>query len=460
MEKNNKKMIIGSITVLTLVLLFAGTFALWTITKKQTDVNSLNTACLEFEISSEGTGLSLNKQWPVSLKEGYKKEGYTFTVTNKCDEPLNYIIALEELKEDGFPNEDSYVNKDYVDITIDNRTPKAYSLYDDITDDNDDQIMDTRMLKTAWVKPNATNTHTIKMWLDENTDVNENGKIFNSKVRVTGGQKLPYNKNITSESCFTINEEGQITNFDYENCGSDVVFPPTVNGIQVKSIKMPALTNHNITSIDLNEAYYLEEIGNTGLNGFVGEGTELIIPGNIILNARAFVTFNGSNLMIEDGITELPLSCFGAYVGENTTLHIPSSVTAISTGALAKFNGKEILFEEGIQDIYISQYTQDYAGTGTNLEFPSTTRTIEGFFGFQGDSIKFNEGLETIGEGGASFNIYNGKSPLVIPSTVTLIKGFPLYSGTVIIKNTEGSVQLGTNTFQYADVIYNPNYKE
>ena len=457
MENKKKKVIIGVAISALLVLVVIGTYAWWTLTHKQNDYNSIKSACLKFKVESEGEGLNLDGQWPSTLKEGYRKQGYTFTVENQCDEPLNYIIALEEIKDSNYPNLDSYVSGDYVDITIDNRTPKAFNLYDDIIDDDDGSIIDTKILKTAWVRPNETNTHTIKMWLDEKTNVSESGKIFNSKVRVTGGQKLPYNKNITSESCFTINEEGQITNFDYENCNTNVVFPPTVNGIHVKAINLLKETSENITSVDLTEAYYLEDIR---LRYFAGTNTELIIPGYVNLNNTSFANFNGSNLIIEDGVTELPPGCFASYRGEGTTLHIPSSVTIINPGALSFFSGKEILFEEGLQDVYINQGYDEYVGTGTDLEFPSTTRRIRGFFGFNGNSIKFNEGLERI-DGLKSFDIYDGASPLIIPSTVTFIGGFNTYSGTVIIKNTEGSVEFASsNTFRNATVVYDPNYKE
>ena len=472
----NKKLKIGILSVLILTLVIVGTYAWWTLTQKQTGINKLTSSCLKFEIINEGAGLDLEGEWPSTLKEGYKKDGYTFSVKNECDEPLNYIIALEEVEDENYPNANSYVNGDYVDITIDNRTPKAYNLYDEITDDDDEEldytIMDTRMLKTAWVKPNSTNTHTIKMWLDEDTKLSENGKIFNSKVRVTGGQKLPYNKKITPESCFTITDEGQITDFDYENCNTNVVFPPTVNGIQVKSIGMPKATSENMTSIDLTEAYYLENIEDNGLYGFVGGGTELIIPGNITIGGRSFLYFEGSNLIFEDGITEIPRFSFSHYHGEGTTLHIPSTVTTIEHDGLTRFAGNEILFEEGLQNVDINwPYNATfYKGIGTDLEFPSTTKTIQGFNSFVGNSIKFNEGLTTIEN--TSFAYYDGPGPIVIPSTVTKIEGivFPNYTGEVIIKNTEGAVEIDTtdvtpfgSTFgsvPEGNIKYIPDYKE
>lgn len=415
MKNKNRALLIGLYTAILLVVVFVGSFAWWQMTQRQTDVNKITAACLKFKMESAGEGLSLNGEWPIPIKEGYKKDSYVFTVTNECNEPLNYIIALEEIKKSNYPNDESYINGNYVDITIDNHPPKAFSSYDDIVDDEDDEqtIMDTRKLKSVWIKPNGTNTHSIKMWLDEKMPIEENKKIFNSKIRVTGGQKLE-NEKLTPESCFTISEEGKITNFDYENCNTNVVIPPTINGIQVKSIIFPRATAAAITSVDLTKAYYLESIDSQGFQGFVGEGTELIIPGNVTLNNASFSSFKGSNLIIEDGVTELPRGCFNNYYGTDTVLHIPSTV-----------------------------------------------KYIDGFFAFVGNSITFNEGLEEID--GSAFDKFNGPGPIVIPSTVTTIGvgAFDSYTGTVIIKNTEGNVTFDEDlTFRHAEVIYDPNYGE
>ena len=101
MEKKNSKtyilVVIGIISVI--VITISITYAYWKVTKEQTGVNVVNSACLDVNIEKEQDDILLNKAYPISDEEGLKLTPYKFIVTNKCDSSAYYNIGLEMLDE-------------------------------------------------------------------------------------------------------------------------------------------------------------------------------------------------------------------------------------------------------------------------------------------------------------------------------------------------------------------------
>ena len=93
----NKSLIIGGIVLSLVIVLSIGTYAYWTLTRSQEGENKLIGGCLSIDITEESAGISLEKAWPISDFEGMQLEGYTFTVTNYCEEAQDYRIDLDRL---------------------------------------------------------------------------------------------------------------------------------------------------------------------------------------------------------------------------------------------------------------------------------------------------------------------------------------------------------------------------
>ena len=232
MKKNSKGKTYATIAFLVVlgVLVTIGSFALWTQTRKQTNFNAIVTACLNLTIENESSEITMDYAYPVSNTEGLSSTGYSFTVTNNCSQPVNYAIAIESVNDNsGKP----FVGNQYINISLDGKAPSHYSALDTITSDSSANytIRETRSLATKRVGGNSSRTHTLRMWLDENTPLTEQNKTFVSKVTLTGGQGI-------EAACYTVNADGVLIDYDPE-CGSVAQIPASVNG-------------HNLTTISSN----------------------------------------------------------------------------------------------------------------------------------------------------------------------------------------------------------------
>lgn len=187
---NKKKLtpmiLVGGILVSLFVILTS--YAYWQITRKQQDTNDLVSSCLDFTMEG-GARINLEDAWPISDAQGRDLTGYTFTVTNNCKTDVNYVIALESLESDkGL----EYLNNNYVKLAIDDEIEKRYGSLDTIDnvvlEGDTEVIRETREVTSATVKGNTQNEHTIRLWISSDAPIDEQNKVFTSRVRITGGQ--------------------------------------------------------------------------------------------------------------------------------------------------------------------------------------------------------------------------------------------------------------------------------
>ena len=233
MDKKKKKKIYLSIAglICVVIVLTASSFALWQVTKKQTNFNAMVTACLDLTINNESSEITMDYAYPITDSEGLATNGYTFTVTNNCDQAVSYAIGIESINDNSGKQ---FVGNSYIDLSLDGKLPVAFSTLDAVTSDSGANytIRETRSLAIRKVPANGTRTHTIRMWLDEDTPLTEQNKTFVSKVTLTGGQGI-------EAGCYSVNSNGLLYDYDSE-CGKAAVIPATVNGHNVRTISSNA----------------------------------------------------------------------------------------------------------------------------------------------------------------------------------------------------------------------------
>ena len=245
---------------LVLLIIVASTYALWQVTKTQKDKNSMIAACLDLDLNKvgEGTPISLENSWPMNAVDAVKElTGYTFTVTNNCDTPISYVIGLESLKDERLAN----LSASAVALAIDDDVLGTFNSLNNV--EGPDTYILSKELKTAEIKGKETNTHLLKIWIDERAPITEQGKAFNGKIFITGGQGI-LNDNpgllATPENCFTIDPNGIISKYD-DSCGEMVVIPASINNVKVKKIATNAfrqekdLTDFMMWSDESNATY-------------------------------------------------------------------------------------------------------------------------------------------------------------------------------------------------------------
>lgn len=404
MNKNKIILIIGVIMV-ALVLVVTGTYAYWIITKSQSGSNTLIGGCLNIDMTDASAGITLEKAWPISDFEGMQLTGYTFTVTNECDEPQDYRIDLDRLVES---TGQSAMSNEYLATLLDYGVPTVYSELE-THETTEDGVKEKRVLAYDTVVKGSPNTHTLRLWIDEESPVTEQGTTFLSQVKISAGQGIE--KYYTPEECFTFDSStGSITAYDETCGGTDVVIPyeitpdGTTDAVAVTQIGNGAFRNKGLISVELPRT--VTTIGTTAFQ--LNSSLEKIIfkDGLISIGQNAFaggssVTSRGalSTIVLPNTLTTIGNIAFRYNSLEQ--LIIPDSVTSLGTlisgQAFAINNLKKLKIGSGLTTIAAKSFQGNYI---EELEIPNNITTIKGS-AFANNNIKkisFGTGLTTIGD--------------------------------------------------------------
>jgi len=205
----NKKVVYSIIGLIALVLVTIGiTYAYWLVTKTQEGENVISSGCLDISLSNEANDISLTNQFPLSDEEGINLTPYTFTVTNNCNTSVDYQIALEAIGD-----ESTALSSNALKVAL-NDEAKLFSSYKEV-DTTVSGAYEARKLGTGTLaskgSEGASDSYSLRIWIDENADISEINKIFTSKISVTIGQGI---KNIVNPY-----EEGTIAHNIIDNYG-------------------------------------------------------------------------------------------------------------------------------------------------------------------------------------------------------------------------------------------------
>ena len=149
------------------------------------------------------------------------------TVTNNCNEEINYIVGLNRVEES------NYLQDSSIKLQLDDNSSHVYGDLSDVeyadADNTEYTARVSKQVSVETIGANGTNTHTIRIWVSDEAPVTEQSKTFLGQVFITGGQ------GIEVPECFTIANDGTILGYD-ESCGTEVKVPAEINGIQVKEV--------------------------------------------------------------------------------------------------------------------------------------------------------------------------------------------------------------------------------
>ena len=384
-DNKNKNKIIGlSIGILVvLIIVVSSTYAYWQITKSQKDPNSIVAACLDIDMQSVDGTFALDPAWPISDYEGYSLKGYTFKVTNNCEEVVSYVIGMDSLEVSGV----EYLDYNNIKVSLDNDSSLVYGDQEDIDhiEENDTYtIRDSKKINTATVAGKVgdtpgSNTHNVKVWIKSDAPVEEQSKVFSGRMFITGGQKIVDYNQPTAESCFEITEEGEIIGYD-EACGSSAVIPATVNGVAVKTIDSDAFKYKAVVSKYSLDGKAIENIDMTNVNfAFVqGEDGPLYAityttDEEILLGIKELTTGLGLNeesiyASTDDNIPQLNVSEMKIYVNfvsqENSTVIgietlEEDTILSINSLDLSKANYIEVIEPGSFSNIELEEITSN-----------------------------------------------------------------------------------------------------
>ena len=187
----------------------------------------------------------------------------------------------------------------------------------------------------------GSNTHTLRIWIDEESDIEDQGSTFLSRVEINAGQGIE--KYYTKEECFTF-ESGSITAYDETCGGTDVVIPYEIDGVAVTQIGANAFKEKGLTSVE-----FPRSIIKTGIHSFSLNPTiEKVLFKDGLLSIGAF-SFAADISAPIDTYGKLEFVMFPetlTTMDQNSFLHnslkqviIPDSVTS---GIISVFRGNRI----------------------------------------------------------------------------------------------------------------------
>ena len=175
----SKKIILSILGILLILSLLVGvSYAYYMVSVSQTNKNIVKSSCLNLSISNEENVIKLEKQIPIMNEEGKNLTPYTFTINNTCNSMMGYSLNLEELE--GSTLASKYImtmvnDKIYVNMASLSSTDNYYA-----------NSVESRVLATGSLGPNASINYSLRLWMDEATPMTTDAmnKSFRSKVVV------------------------------------------------------------------------------------------------------------------------------------------------------------------------------------------------------------------------------------------------------------------------------------
>ena len=188
MEKKKKNILVIIVLLIGVVVIIGVSYALWSLNLTQTGKNDIVSSCFNITFTDKNN-ISLQKAYPIIDEDGKKLTPYEFTITNTCDSYASFNVNLEVL------NTTTLTNNDAVKVMISSKTgdteteinTNLLSSYKTTTKTLDN-AQTSFNLTTGYLNVKESKTYTLRLWLDENVDMNTEGvqnTKFSSKVVVT-----------------------------------------------------------------------------------------------------------------------------------------------------------------------------------------------------------------------------------------------------------------------------------
>ena len=215
----SKKIILSILGILLILSLLVGvSYAYYMVSVSQTNKNIVKSSCLNLSISNEENVIKLEKQIPIMNEDGKKLTPYTFTINNTCNSMMGYSLNLEELE--GSTLSSKYImtmvnDRDYINMASLGSTDNYYA-----------NSVESRVLVTGSLGPNASINYSLRLWMDEATPMTTDAmnKSFRSKVVVVATPTKSVDFDYTgTEQVFTAPADGKYKIELWGAQGGDVI---------------------------------------------------------------------------------------------------------------------------------------------------------------------------------------------------------------------------------------------
>ena len=194
LNKYKKRLLILSVMLICVALITGVSYALFTSTTSQEDENSLAASCMDMEFTGKNE-INLTNTYPLTESEAEALTPYTFTITNKCDNYIEYYVIASVI------NTSTSADSKYVKVSLSGDTDKVSETITNLKTITTPQslngynIKDNYILKDGdGITKGESRTFNFRMWLDgdsSNTWTTEDleNKTYQVKISVVGTVK-------------------------------------------------------------------------------------------------------------------------------------------------------------------------------------------------------------------------------------------------------------------------------
>ena len=332
-----KIIILSSILVITIVLAFSASYALFrfNVTKNTNFKLTLGTLELVIKDTTTEDKFVLTNVVPMKDETALEQKGYTFTLTNTGTIDSYYSVYLDDILLDNAGNrlENSYIRINLLNEKTGLSSTKYYS---ELTDEES-------LLENGFLKVGESITYTFHMWLKYDAGNEAQNKYFATQIRVVGTQAnaVSYKESllngadpVLSDSLIpvTIAEDRTVTYADVKNKWYSYEDKIWANAVILKN-NVTYSVGQIIPESDIKQYYvwiprYKYQLWNVNGENKYPNGTEKESAINIVFESKTTTPSNGTQN--EEWLTHPAFTSFdtdGIWVGKFETSYDEETYT-------------------------------------------------------------------------------------------------------------------------------------
>lgn len=184
-EIKSNKLLIYIIPMIILILVLGVSYAVWRVTREQSNPNIVSTMnCLNVTLTDVTSAINLTNEYPISNEEGMTKNPYTFKITNNCEGYIKTDITLEVLSSATLEHQYVRASLNKLGNKI-NNSKKLSGIAPDhlLGEATISGATSYILLKDVIIAPLEEKEYDLRLWVDKDT-TNAQGKdkTFQAKV--------------------------------------------------------------------------------------------------------------------------------------------------------------------------------------------------------------------------------------------------------------------------------------
>ena len=331
-----KIIILSSILVITIVLAFSASYALFrfNVTKNTNFKLTLGTLELVIKDTTTEDKFVLTNVVPMKDETALEQKGYTFTLTNTGTIDSYYSVYLDDILLDNAGNrlENSYIRINLLNEKTGLSSTKYYS---ELTDEEG-------LLENGFLKVGESITYTFHMWLKYDAGNEAQNKYFATQIRVVGTQAnaVSYKESLLNGADPVLSDnlipvtiaDGTVTYADVKNKWYSYEDKIWANAVILKN-NVTYSVGQVIPESDIKQYYvwiprYKYQLWNVNGENKYPNGTEKESAINIVFESKTATPSNGTQN--EEWLTHPAFTSFdtdGIWVGKFETSYDEETYT-------------------------------------------------------------------------------------------------------------------------------------